>query len=50
MDIQFFKHEPSLVSLISMLGKYENAAKQPLHKAAELLQVIGALPENYSFT
>lgn len=50
MDIQFFKHEPSLVSLISMLGKYENAAKQPLHKAAELLQVIGALPEKYSFT
>jgi hypothetical protein len=33
-----------------MLGKYENAAKQPLHKAAELLQVIGALPEKYSFT
>ncbi len=44
------KDDPSLASLINMLKKYEEAAKKPLNKAAELLQVTNAVPEKYGFT
>lgn len=44
------KDDPSFVSLINMLKKYEEAAKKPLNKAAELLQVTNAVPEKYGFT